>query len=45
MTGTEIDAGERVISGIAGGLRVFFRQEPVLITEDRIRAYFIRESL
>ena len=40
-----IDAEKSVINEIAKDLCVFFRQESVLITEERVRAYFVDHSL
>ncbi|MBR2582909.1 MAG: hypothetical protein IKD61_05890 [Oscillospiraceae bacterium] len=40
-----IDAEKSVINEIAKDLCVFFRQESVLITEERVRAYFVDRSL
>ena len=40
-----IDLDSKIINEIAKDLCVFFHQESVLITEDRIRAYFINEKL
>ncbi len=42
---TLIDAEQNVIHEIAKDLCAFFHQESVLITEDRVRAYYISESL
>ena len=42
---TLIDADKKTVDEIAKDLCVFFNQESVLITEDFIRAYQIRESL
>jgi len=42
---TLIDAEPDVVNEIAKDLCAFFHQESVLITEDRVRAYFVRESL
>ncbi len=39
-----IDADSTIINEIARDLCVFFHQESVMITEDRVRAYFITES-
>ncbi|MBR0208403.1 MAG: hypothetical protein IJQ43_05865 [Oscillospiraceae bacterium] len=39
-----IDAEKSVINEIAKDLCVFFRQESVLITEERVRAYFVDRS-
>ena len=39
-----IDVDEQVAREIAKDLCVFFHQESVMITEDRVRAYFITES-
>ena len=40
-----IDVDNRIINEIARDLCVFFHQESVLITEDRVRAYYIDSSL
>ena len=40
-----IDADKNIINEVARDLCVFFHQESVLITEDRIRAYYIKEEL
>ena len=40
-----IDAEEENINEMAKDLCVFFHQESVLITKDRVRAYFVKESL
>ncbi len=40
-----IDVDNRIINEIAKDLCVFFHQESVLITEDRVRAYYIDSSL
>ena len=40
-----IDADRNIISEIAKDLCVFFHQESVLITEDRVSAYFINQTL
>lgn len=40
-----IDTERDVINEIAGDLCVFFHQESVLITEDRVRAYYVNQSL
>ena len=40
-----IDADRKTVNEIAKGLCVFFHQESVMITEDRIRTYFISETL
>ena len=42
---TLIDVEKSVVNDIAKDLCAFFRQESVLVTESRIRAYFVRESL
>lgn len=42
---TLIDVEKSVVKDIAGDLCAFFNQESVLITENRIEAYFIREKL
>ena len=42
---TLIDVEKAVVNDIAGDLCAFFRQESVLITEDTVRAYYIREVL
>ncbi len=40
-----IDVDKHIINEIAKDLCVFFHQESVLITEDRVRAYFINQPL
>ena len=40
-----IDVDSDIVNEIAQDLCVFFHQESVLITEDQIRAYFVKESL
>ena len=40
-----IDAEETKIDEIAKDLCVFFHQESVLITKDRVRAYYVKETL
>ena len=40
-----IDVPKDTVSEIAKDLCVFFHQESVLITEDRIRAYFINDKI
>ena len=40
-----IDVEKELINAIAEDLCAFFRQESVLITEDRVRAYFIKQPL
>ena len=40
-----IDAKEETVNEIAKDLCVFFHQESVLITEDRVRTYFVSETL
>ena len=40
-----IDVERDRINEIARDLCVFFHQESVLITDDRVRAYYIRQSL
>ena len=42
---TLIDVERKIVNEIAKDLCVFFHQESVLITEDRIRAYYINEVL
>ena len=42
---TLIGVDSRTINEIAKDLCVFFHQESVLITEDRVRAYYVNESL
>lgn len=42
---TLIDVEKSVVNDIAKDLCAFFRQESVLVTESRIRSYFVRESL
>ncbi len=42
---TLIDVEKKIINEIAKDLCVFFHQESVLITEDRVRSFFINESL
>ena len=41
---TLIDCEETLIEEIAKDLCVFFHQESVLVTEDKVRAYFIQEE-
>lgn len=38
-----IDVDAETINAIAEDLCVFFRQESVLITEDRVRAYYVHQ--
>ncbi len=45
LTLTLIDTERETIDEIAKDLCAFFHQESVLITEDHVRSYFIRESL
>ena len=40
-----IDADVDTVNEIAKDLCVFFRQESVLITENKVRSYFIKEKL
>ena len=40
-----IDVPKDTVSEIAKDLCIFFHQESVLITEDRIRAYFINDKI
>ena len=40
-----LDPQEGVVDGIARDLCAFFHQESVLITESKVRAYFIKEEL
>ena len=40
-----IDVPKETVSEIAKDLCVFFHQESVLITEDRVRAYFINDKI
>ncbi|MBQ3292481.1 MAG: hypothetical protein IJH43_08980 [Mogibacterium sp.] len=40
-----IDAEKDTIDNIAKDLCVFFHQESVLITESRIRSYYVKETL
>ena len=40
-----IDADPKLIEEIAKDLCAFFHQESVLITEDRVRAYYVSESI
>ena len=40
-----IDAKKETVNEIAKDLCVFFHQESVMITEDRVRSYFISETL
>ena len=42
---TMIDADKNTITEIARDLCAFFNQESVLITEDNVRAFFIKETL
>lgn len=42
---TLIDADQTVVNDIAKDLCAFFHQESVLITENQVRAYFVRETL
>ena len=42
---TFIDVPDDTITEIAKDLCVFFHQESVMITEGKIRAYFINEAL
>ena len=39
------DIGRETIEEIAKDLCAFFRQESVMITEDRVRAYFISQDI
>ena len=40
-----IDADVDTVNEIAKDLCVFFRQESVLITENKVRSYFVKEKL
>ena len=40
-----LDSEEGVVGGIARDLCAFFHQESVLITESKVRAYYIKEKL
>ncbi|MBR5731212.1 MAG: DUF3574 domain-containing protein [Firmicutes bacterium] len=40
-----LDADKAVVNEIAKDLCVFFRQESVLITENKVRTYYIKEKL
>ena len=40
-----IDADKTVVNEIAKDLCVFFRQESVMITENLVRSYYIKETL
>lgn len=40
-----IDVDERTVNEIAKDLCVFFNQESVLITENAIHSYYVREEL
>ena len=40
-----IDAKKETVNEIAKDLCAFFHQESVLITEDRVRTYFVSETL
>ena len=40
-----IDAEKETVDEMAKDLCVFFHQESVLITEEHVRAYYVRESL
>ncbi len=40
-----IDVEKKVVDEIAEDLCAFFHQESVMITEDRVRAYFINQTL
>ena len=42
---TIIDVDKNIIDEIARDLCAFFHQESVLITEDRVRAYYINQPL
>ena len=42
---TLIDAEKTLVDEIARDLCVFFHQESVLVTEDRVQAYYIEERL
>ncbi len=42
---TLIDADKAVVDDIAKDLCAFFHQESVLVTENRIQAHFVRETL
>lgn len=45
LTVSLIDVDEESIGEVAKDLCVFFSQESVLITENEIRSYFVREKL
>ncbi len=40
-----IDAAQETVNEMAKDLCVFFHQESVMITENNVRAYFIKETL
>ena len=40
-----IDVDVQTVNEIAKDICVFFRQESVLITENEVRAYYVREKL
>ena len=40
-----IDVDKKIIDEIARDLCAFFHQESVMITEDRVRAYFISQDI
>ena len=40
-----IDADRQIVDEIAKDLCVFFHQESVLITENEVRSYFVKEAL
>ena len=40
-----IDADRKIVDEIARDLCVFFHQESVMITEDRVKVYFVNEKL
>ena len=42
---TMLDVEKETVNEVAKDLCVFFRQESVMITEGRVRAYFINEKL
>ena len=42
---TLIDVEKDIVNDIAKDLCAFFRQESVLVTESRIQAHFVRETL
>ena len=40
-----IDVDKKIVDEIAGDLCSFFNQESVMITEDRVRAFFINQTI